>query len=862
MSTFLEDAKKFVLANRGALEKAPLLIYSSLVLAPQSCLVRRSFKHCIPEWFSQLPTNVAQSWSDMDVDVYLDGDIEDYSEVLLFSPDGTKVAADGQVWDSESGHLQNRLRVPEVKGVRFSSSNNLQYVDWHCRLITLDLTTREKTAEPLYHAYISSAALSNDSTRIAICGIPPDLIGGKQGVGSEIEASESSEGKWEDETDVELSEGSELEGSDDWQNYGVEEVEVTDSSYEASSVPYESENEEKDENAEQDSTENDSNFGSSESYQSGSVDSTGSTSGKSVPVEPEPTLGRKILVMPPSIHDRADGTSDMDSAEHDSDWVTMSEESIGFAKRLIVWDNIKKDTLLETPPVGDTDPLLSMSPDGSTVAWCYVEVTAGVTFVQVFDIVGRVPRIAIALGWPALRVDKVMLSPSGDRIAIALSEGEVQIRDTFTGKQENTFEVDAGGMVRCLAFSSDGQMLLVAVQGEGLTLFNLSTGLVEGSREDPFLTSAAFSHDGLKVAISSERRRSVELLSTAALQPSPGAPMTSNDFTDHSTGSIGSSNIMSPDGSMLATVSALHNELILWDLSTGKVTDRASICFSPLYIVFSAHSTAIGVLTLDDTQSERKDSEPGWREADHGERWLEVWKVQLGELHFSFKRGPLVNWGVRDSYWVDLAKRWPPWAFNLGGARVALAPKVKVRETLTTKSVPLIEEWDVTTGSLIHTHTLDTPFLVYRVACSPVGFLIHYCGTNLVRGKDEIRHFEASGQLPVAIAPEDQSRLVHKEQDGWHRCVGEDESILAAHLQDDDSAIRLTEGNEWVRLGDFYALYLPHYHRTRVWKRMTWRSNSSSASNANEAVIVIFNQEGTLTAMKIDMDRYPSSSSA
>lgn len=858
----LDDAKRFIVANRAALEQAPQLIYSSLVFAPRSSMIRRVFWGCVPDWISQVPTNVPESWSDMDVDIYLDGAIKDRSEVLLFSPDGTKVAADGQVWDAESGHVQNVLSVAEVKGVSFSLSNHLQYVDWHGRLITLDLTTREETAVPLHLDYISAAVLSHDATRLAICAIPSDIIEKVLGPREEPRILEKDAGDNE-------AEDSELEHSNDEPKYGVEEV--TSSPYGDSSKP------EGQVNAEQVSMDRPSDSASSQHCQSRSVDSGGATSGESVS-ESELLPEDNIFVIAPEFRDsatekaNADCGESVDCVENDSDWLSASEEDIGFAKRLIVWDS-SKGILLQTPAVDDPDPLLSLSSNGSTVAWSYVHDEVKASFVQIIDIVRPAPRLAIVLGWPALRVDKIMLSPSGDRIVIALLGGEIQIRNTFTGELEHTLEVNCAGLICSLAFSPDEQILLVAVEGDGLTLFNLSTGRIEGFRSDTWLTGAAFSHDGLKIAVSSEMRHAVEIFKTTALKTRPSPPSTSDDSTDDSTDDIvdddeiQNKDIMSPDSSMLATVSRQENEFLLWDISTGHATDRAPIRFSLLYWEFSPDSTAIGILTHDYAQYADEEVQPEWEEGDFeegdfGELWLEVWKVQFGKLQFSFRRGPLANWELSDDSNDGIAKVGKPWAFNHGGARVALAPKVKVRDALTMASVPLIEEWDVATGTLIHTHAPDTPFLVRSVACSPVGFFIHYCGINLVRGMDEIRHFEAWGGIPATLTPEAQSRVIQEEHTGWHRKPHLDKSILAPRLKHYNSRSDLTDSCEWVRLGDCYTLYIPHYYRGEALIRMPSRSGSGPASNDNEAVIASFNPAGTLTAMKIDMDRYLSSSLA
>ncbi|RSL61901.1 hypothetical protein CEP54_005963 [Fusarium duplospermum] len=63
MSTFLKDAKRFVLAFRAVVDTTPLQLYiSALVFAPKASLVRQTFEAQIPQWIVQLP--LAESdWS-------------------------------------------------------------------------------------------------------------------------------------------------------------------------------------------------------------------------------------------------------------------------------------------------------------------------------------------------------------------------------------------------------------------------------------------------------------------------------------------------------------------------------------------------------------------------------------------------------------------------------------------------------------------------------------------------------------------------------------------------------------------------------------------------------------------------------
>ncbi|KAK5988173.1 Vegetative incompatibility protein HET-E-1 [Cladobotryum mycophilum] len=56
VSSFLQDAHRFILANITILDKAPLQIYvSALVFAPQQSIIRKTFQKSIPAWIVTVP---------------------------------------------------------------------------------------------------------------------------------------------------------------------------------------------------------------------------------------------------------------------------------------------------------------------------------------------------------------------------------------------------------------------------------------------------------------------------------------------------------------------------------------------------------------------------------------------------------------------------------------------------------------------------------------------------------------------------------------------------------------------------------------------------------------------------------------
>lgn len=85
---FIHDAKWFALYNRSVIEKTPLQLYcSALIFAPESSVVRRKFKDCIPEWI-QLKPKVQTHWNA--AQQTLEGHTS-YISSVAFSPDGKQL---------------------------------------------------------------------------------------------------------------------------------------------------------------------------------------------------------------------------------------------------------------------------------------------------------------------------------------------------------------------------------------------------------------------------------------------------------------------------------------------------------------------------------------------------------------------------------------------------------------------------------------------------------------------------------------------------------------------------------------------------------------------------------------------------
>ncbi|KAK6540832.1 hypothetical protein TWF694_008219 [Orbilia ellipsospora] len=88
LSHFLHDAKRFILRNLQIINKAPLQLYSSvLIFTPQTSIIRDIFQDCVPNWVHRFPES-PKFWGG------LLQRLENGSRVssIAFSPDGKQLA--------------------------------------------------------------------------------------------------------------------------------------------------------------------------------------------------------------------------------------------------------------------------------------------------------------------------------------------------------------------------------------------------------------------------------------------------------------------------------------------------------------------------------------------------------------------------------------------------------------------------------------------------------------------------------------------------------------------------------------------------------------------------------------------------
>jgi WD40 repeat protein len=157
LTQLVQDARRFIMYHKGAIEGYPLQTYASaLLFSPTGSLVRQLFKHEEPEAISIRPT-LSEEWS-----ACLQT-LEGHSNAVrsvVFSHDSTRLASASddntvKIWDASSGACLQTLDVGiTLSGVSFDPTGSYLYTE----IGTIDIQSLETSirtdiiehARPLY----------------------------------------------------------------------------------------------------------------------------------------------------------------------------------------------------------------------------------------------------------------------------------------------------------------------------------------------------------------------------------------------------------------------------------------------------------------------------------------------------------------------------------------------------------------------------------------------------------------------------------------------------------------------------------------------------------------------------------------
>ncbi|KAM0360221.1 hypothetical protein ACHAPK_011865, partial [Fusarium culmorum] len=172
LSTFVDDAVRFVQIYFSVIAEAPLQIYCCLAFTPSMSSVRRTFQDAIPRWISNLP-KVEKNWNACLLT--LEGHSDNINS-LVFSHDSKKVASGShddtiRIWDAETGECERVLEghSESVHSVVFSHDSKKvasgSYDDT-IRIWDTETGECERVLEG-HSSWVESVVFSHDSKKVA-----------------------------------------------------------------------------------------------------------------------------------------------------------------------------------------------------------------------------------------------------------------------------------------------------------------------------------------------------------------------------------------------------------------------------------------------------------------------------------------------------------------------------------------------------------------------------------------------------------------------------------------------------------------------------------------------------------------------
>lgn len=128
LSVFLNDAHRFLLSNRYAIETAPLQLYSSaLLFCPTRSVVRGMYTAELPAWINRKPS-VSEQWGSEILVLEVESK---FAPKMVYSPKGDMIASLSwggaiHIWDAKTGAILSEFRHPghAVRQIAFSPDGN------------------------------------------------------------------------------------------------------------------------------------------------------------------------------------------------------------------------------------------------------------------------------------------------------------------------------------------------------------------------------------------------------------------------------------------------------------------------------------------------------------------------------------------------------------------------------------------------------------------------------------------------------------------------------------------------------------------------------------------------------------------
>jgi WD40 repeat protein len=183
-SLFLQDARRFALRNRGAIDDAPLQLYSSAIMfLPQPSVIRSTFENHILGSFRQLPVG-NPTWDNVLLTLeghYIGAPLPRFRfgiKTLAFSPDGRMLAsgaADGAIiWCAITGVILQKVTGVHlvVKGAAFSPNCSLLALARNDGLVSIHnlekrLPVHRFKACSAYSGHVNAVVFSADGNFLA-----------------------------------------------------------------------------------------------------------------------------------------------------------------------------------------------------------------------------------------------------------------------------------------------------------------------------------------------------------------------------------------------------------------------------------------------------------------------------------------------------------------------------------------------------------------------------------------------------------------------------------------------------------------------------------------------------------------------